>query len=74
MTYGTSKKFQEKKLPIKKQPLFGPFKKGDPAHVGHNKTFGGHGLSTEYNYIEECEEDPIMYRKNITQNVWRTTS
>jgi hypothetical protein len=42
---------------VKKPALFGSFKRGDPAHIGHNKTFGGNGRSTEYNYIEEREED-----------------
>jgi hypothetical protein len=52
-------------LPVKKPALFGPFKRGDPAHVGYNKTFGGNGRSTEYNYIEEREEDSVMYRKSV---------
>jgi hypothetical protein len=50
MTFGTTKQFKEKVIPSKKPALFGPFKKGDPAHVGFNKTFGGHGRSTEYDY------------------------
>lgn len=62
-------------MPVKKQPLFGPFKKGEPAHVGHNKTFGGNGRSTEYNYQEEREEDSIMYKKSASKlQVWRETS
>ena len=59
---------------MKKQPLFGPFKKGDPAHVGFNKTFGGNGRSTEYSYVEEHEQDPVMYHKNPAQKIWRSTS
>lgn len=38
--------------------MFGTFKHGDPAHVGHNKTFGGahaNKASNEYQYDEERE-------------------
>ena len=73
MTYGTSKLLPNKKLPVKKPALFGPFKRGDPAHVGHNKTFGGNGRSTEYNYVEEREEDLLMYRKAADKPIWRET-
>lgn len=42
--------------------MFGPFKIGDLAHTGYNKTFGGHhGRSTEYNYTEEKERDNVKY-------------
>jgi len=42
--------------------MFGAFKIGDPAHTGFNKTFGGHhGRSTEYDYIEEKEQDNVRY-------------
>ena len=41
MTFGTTKDFKEKEIPTKKSAYFGPFKRGDPAHVGFNKTFGG---------------------------------
>jgi hypothetical protein len=61
MTFGTTKQFKEKVIPSKKPALFGPFKRGDPAHVGFNKTFGGHGRSTEYDYEEQREEDPVKY-------------
>ena len=50
MTYGTTKEFKEKKVVPVKSPMFGAFKVGDPAHVGHNKTFGGNGRSSEYTY------------------------
>lgn len=59
---------------MKKPALFGPFKRGDPAHVGYNKTFGGNGRSTEYNYVEEREEDSVMYRKSVQKPIWRETS
>jgi hypothetical protein len=74
MTYGVNKQFADKSLPVKKPAFFGPFKKGDPAHVGHNKTFGGNGKSTEYDYIEQREEDPVMYRKSAQKPIWRETS
>ena len=61
MTFGTTKSFPEKKVQPVKPPMFGSFKIGDPAHVGHNKTFGGHGRSDEYNYIEEREEDKVKF-------------
>lgn len=52
MTFGSRKKFPIKTESTRKPALFGPFRKGDPAHIGHNKTFGGNGKSTEYNYVE----------------------
>lgn len=60
-TYGTAIDFPNKQLPGKKQPLFGPFKKGDPLHHSYNKTIGGHGRSTEYEYKEEMEQDHVKY-------------
>ena len=37
-------------------------RKGEHAHTGYNKTFGGHhGRSTEYDYIEEKEQDNVKY-------------
>ena len=70
-TYGTNIAFPEKKTPSKQQPLFGPFKKGDPLHTGYNKAIGGHGRTTEDMYLEEMEEDNVQYRKNVSTNVWR---
>lgn len=70
-TFGTNIAFPEKPREIKKQPLFGPFKKGDPLHTGWNKAIGGHGRTSEDQYVEEMEQDPVQYRKNVTTNVWR---
>lgn len=39
-TFGTDKNFPEKPREIKPDPLFGPFKKGNPLHTGYNKTIG----------------------------------
>ena len=50
LTFGTTKSFPEKASPSRFVPAYGPWKRGDPAHVGHNKTLG---RSTEYNYVEE---------------------
>ena len=55
LTFGSSKDFPEKPRAKKVQPKYGVFKKGDPSHTGFNKTFGGHGRSTEYAYAEEME-------------------
>ena len=46
-TFGTNLAFKDKPTPAKGQPLFGPFKKGDPLHTGYNKAIGGHGRTTE---------------------------
>lgn len=57
-TYGTRKEFPNKRAAEVKPPMFGTFKHGDPAHVGHNKTFGGahaNKASNEYQYDEERE-------------------
>ncbi len=74
MTFGTTREFKEKKASPAKAPLFGAFKAGDPAHVGHNKTFGGNGRSTEYTYVEECEQDKVQFQKNVTKPRWNTTA
>lgn len=74
MTYGCSRSFPEKPKAEVKKPRYGVFTRGDPAHVGHNKTFGGNGRSTEYAYVEEREEDPVLVHKNTTPSkVWRQT-
>ena len=54
-TYGTNIAFPEKKAEVKKQPLFGPFKKGDMLKTGYNACLGGHGRTTEDQYVEEME-------------------
>ena len=64
-TYGTNITFPKKTPEPKKQPLFGPFKKGDPLHTGYNKTIGGHGRTSEDAYMEEMEQDLVQYRKNV---------
>jgi hypothetical protein len=74
MTFGTTKDFAEKISTPVKAPMFGTFRVGDPAHVGHNKTFGGNGRSTEYGYLEECEEDKVKFQKNVSVPVWRGTA
>lgn len=63
--------FPEKKKEIKKPALFGSWKHGDPLHTGYNKCLGGHGRTTEDAYVEEEEEDPIMYQKNVSKPIWR---
>ena len=64
LTFGTTKDFPQKSPAKQAPPSYGPFKNGDPAHVGHNKTFGGRhsvGKSTEFNYMEEQEQDNVKY-------------
>jgi hypothetical protein len=53
LTFGTTKSFPEKSRDPKFEPKYGVWKRGDEAHTGFNKTLGGHGVSTEYNYVEE---------------------
>ena len=74
LTFGTSQKFPAKSPLKSAPPHYGPFKHGDPAHIGHNKTIGGHGRSTEYNYIEEQEQDNVKYQKNVKGPVWLNTA
>lgn len=75
LTFGTTKQFPEKRAPSQTQPLYGPFRKGDPAHVGYNKTFGGHGKSSELDYVEQCEQDPVRFHPSGSrQPVWRDTA
>lgn len=74
MTYGTSHNFPVKPVPLKQKPAYGSFKSGDPAHVGHNKTFGGGAKSTEYQYVEECEQDPVKYQRDVKNPVWYPTT
>ena len=70
-TYGCNIAFSEKKPAPKKEPLFGPFKNADPMHTGFNKTIGGHGRTSEDQYLEEMEQDPVKYRKNVKTDIWR---
>jgi hypothetical protein len=44
-------------------PKYGPFKNGDLAHKGYNKTIGAN-----WPYIEEMEKDPVMYHPNKTSS------
>ena len=74
MTYGTSYNFPVKATPIKQKPAYGVFKPGDPAHTGYNKTFGGGNKSSEYRYVEECEQDTVMYQRDVKSPVWYPTS
>ena len=56
-------------------PKYGVYKAGDLSHTGHNKTFGGHnGRSTEYDYHEEQEQDPVKYQRDVRNPIWRTTN
>jgi hypothetical protein len=57
MTYGSRHVLPVKSVKVNPLPSHGPFKVGDPAHVGINKTFGGGKKSSEYRYAEEREED-----------------
>lgn len=70
-TYGTNIAFPEKSQSAKKQPLFGAFKNGDPLKTGYNKCIGGRNGTTEEAYMEEMEQDPVKFRKNVSTNVWR---
>ena len=70
-TYGTNITFPEKKAEVKKQPLFGAFKKGDPLHTGHNKCIGARNGTSEEAYMEEMEVDTVQYRKNVKTDTWR---
>ena len=40
-------------------------------HTGYNKCIGGHGRTSEEQYLEEMEQDPVQYRKNVTTNIWK---
>ena len=70
-TFGTNIAFPDKKPAEKKAPLFGAFKNGDPLHTGHNKCIGARNGTSEEQYMEEMEQDPVQYRKNVSTNVWR---
>lgn len=67
-TFGTDKSFPDKPKALVKDPMFGPFKKGDPLHTGYNKTIG-----PQEGYTEEREQDNVMYQKNVKKPIWRET-
>jgi hypothetical protein len=73
LTFGTTKSFPEKSRDGKFEPKYGVWKRGDEAHTGFNKTLGGHGVSTEYNYAEEQEQDNVRYQKDVRNPIWRTS-
>jgi hypothetical protein len=70
-TFGTNIAFPEKQKDLKKQPLFGPFKQGDPLHTGYNKCIGRRNGTTEDAYVEEMEEDPVKYQRGPAKDIWR---
>ena len=39
--------------------------------MGHNKCIGVRNGTSEEAYIEEMEEDPVQYRKNVTTSIWK---
>ena len=53
----------QKEIPKKLPPAYGPFKHGDPAHKGYNKTIG-----KNWPYIEDPEVDTVKYRPNNSLN------
>jgi len=48
-------------IPKREPPLFGPFRHGDPAHKGYNKTIG-----KNWAYIEDPLVDTVKYHPNNT--------
>ena len=75
LTFGTSKDFPVKNLKKDDPPHYGAWKRGDLAHTGQNKTLGGHtGRSTEYQYLEEQEQDNVRYQKDVKGPVWLGTA
>jgi len=73
-TYGTNLAFPNKKRDQKLQPLFGSWKQGDPLKTGYNKCIGNRNGTTEEAYLEEGEHDPIVFQKNVTRPIWKTTT
>jgi hypothetical protein len=70
LTYGLDREFPEK-TPLKKlPPAYGPFKNGDLAHKGYNKTIGAN-----WPYYEDPEVDTVKYHPSKTMDqrasVWR---
>ena len=39
--------------------------------TGYNKCIGAKNGTSEELYMEEMEQDPIQYRKNVRQDVWK---
>ena len=58
--------YNQKQRPYKGVPAYGPFKIGDLAHKGYNKTIG-----LNWKYIEDPEIDPITFKKNIHTQIWK---
>ena len=56
MTYGEDREFPNKPKNPKRPPSYGPFKIGDLAHTGYNKTIG-----KNFPYLEDPENDPITF-------------
>lgn len=74
LTFGTKQSFPEKTPEARFVPKYGTWKRGDLLHTGHNKTIGGHnGRSTEYDYVEEQEQDNVRYQKDVRNPIWRTS-
>lgn len=74
LTFGTTKSFPEKNAEARFEPKYGVWKRGDLNHTGFNKTIGGFGgRSTEYNYVEEQEQDNVRYQKDVRNPIWRTS-
>ena len=60
-TYGTNLAFPDKKPEAIKDPNYGAWKHGDPMHMSYNKTIGIRNGTTEEQYLEEGEHDPIVF-------------
>jgi hypothetical protein len=74
LTFGTTRTFPEKEPEGKFEAKFGIWKNADPAHTGFNKTLGGHhGRSTEYDYVEQQEQDHVVFQKDVKNLVWHPT-
>lgn len=54
LTYGEDREFPNKPKQQRRPPSYGPFKPGDLAHTGFNKTIGKNPP-----YVEDPENDPI---------------
>jgi hypothetical protein len=65
MTYGSTIEFADKPRAPRFVENYGPWRKGDELHTGHNKTIGGHKRSTEDKYYEEGEIDKVQYRTDL---------
>lgn len=65
-TYGTDRDFPPKPRHSKRPPSYGPFKIADLPHTGYNKTIG-----RNFPYMEEIEQDPIQFKKDVKGPIWR---